>query len=225
MNAAPSIVLRLALAGALACAAGMWPPPAAGAGPAALEALRLPAGSRREPLADAMWLHGMPARVQVFDAPLGVSDLVRFLSDQQPALADLRVLPGQAILSGRIGHEQWIVQMEGLGPRRTVGSISAADTRAVAGPPSPQWLPAGGRLRLDIAVRDGGVLVTERIWQYGEPPARLARRVAQGLKRAGWRPLPAAGAPQWWTKGAARLRISLAPLAAGSGLLASGWTP
>lgn len=232
----------LLLAGALACAAGAWPESTAGAdlppsadgragparassGPASLAALRLPAGSRHELLGEGVWLHGAPAQVLVFDAPRSAPELIRFLSGQQPALADLNVLPGQTILSGQVGHEQWVVQMEGLGPRRTAGSISAVDTRAAAGQPRPPWLPAGARLRLDIAVLDQGVKVSERIWQYDLPPERVAPRLEAGLRQDGWLRSSAGGEPQWWSRGTARLRISLVRLDAGSGLLASGWAP
>ncbi|MCY1540968.1 hypothetical protein D9M68_766380 [compost metagenome] len=196
----------------------------AASGPVSLAALRLPAGTRHELLGERVWLHGMPAQVLVFDAPHSAPELIRFLSGRQPALADLNVLPGQAILSGQVGHEQWVVQMEGLGPRRTVGSISTIRLDAAAGPPEPSWLPAGARLRLDIGVLDQGVKVTERIWQYDSPPERVAPRLEAALKQDGWEASPAAdGGSQWWTRGKARLRISLMPLDAGSGLLASGW--
>lgn len=234
--------VRLLLAGLLAGTACVWPkiasasefaaasngfarPAQAVARPVSLTALRFPAGSRHELLADQIWLHGMPAQVLAFDAPLSASELIRFLSGQQPALADLNVLPGQAILSGQIGHEQWVVQMEGAGPRRTVGSISTLNLRTIPVRPEPAWLPAGARLRLDVGVLDQGVKVTDRIWQYDTAPASVAPRLESGLRRDGWlRPL-AAGEPQWWTKGTARLRISLVPLDGGSGLLVRGWAP
>ena len=220
------------LTSVLACLAGAWPGsawgqalPASAQGPVTLAALRLPPGSRHERLGESVWLHGMPAQVLVFDAPQGITELIRFLSNQQPALADLNILPGQAILSGRVGHEQWVVQMEALGPRRTVGSVSSASPGAWAERPGPSWLPAGGRLRLDITVQDQGATVTERIWQYELPPERVAPRLEAGLERDGWRRPPSQDGPPWWTRGQARLRISLVPLEAGSGLLVSGWAP
>lgn len=225
-----------------ASAAGTWPklvwasesaaasnrfarPAQAAAGPVSLTALRFPAGSRHELLGEKVWLHGMPAQVLAFDAPLSASELIRYLSGQQPALADLNVLPGQAILSGQVGHEQWVVQMEGVEPRRTVGSISTLNLRSAPARPEPAWLPVGARLRLDVEVLDQGVKVSDRIWQYDTPPASVAPRLEAGLRRDGWlRPL-AASEPQWWIKGTARLRISLVPLDGGSGLLARGWAP
>lgn len=237
------LAARFLLAGALACMAGAWPKTAAGSGLPAdadgagrparaasatdpLAALRLPAGSRQEWLGDGVWLHGAPARVLVFDAPRSASELIRLLSAQQPALTDLNVLPGQAILSGRVGHEDWIVRLESQGPRRTAGSIAMIGNRAAAaGRPAPAWLPAGGRLRLDIAVRDQGITVTDRIWQYGLPAERVASRLAAGLRQDGWLRMPSDGGTQWWNRGGARLRVSLVPLDGGSGLMVSGWTP
>lgn len=237
------LLIAASLVGALTLGAGAWPGTVQGVGlsvsadsaegnsalrrtgPASLAALRLPPGSRHELLADDLWLHGMPARVLVFDAPLGAPQLIRFLSLQQPALADLNVLAGQVILSGRVGRDQWLVQMEGLGPRRAVGSISVLGNRGAVTTPNPLWLPAGGRLRLDVTALDQGVKVSQWIWQYAAPPARMAPRLEAGLRRDGWRRQSADGEAQWWIRGAARLRASLVPLESGSGLFVSRWTP
>ncbi|WP_447918928.1 hypothetical protein [Achromobacter aegrifaciens] len=195
-------------------------------GVASLEALRFPVGSRRGLLAESIWLHGIPARVLIFDTPLGTSELIRYLSGQQPALTDLNVLSGQAILSGRVGQERWVVQMEGMGARRTAGSISAVNLLAAPGSPLPAWLPAGARLRLDVAVMEGGVLVSERIWQYALPPGQVAPLLEARLTQNGWRRMPASDeAAHWWTRRGVRMRLSLVPLDGGSGLLVSGRTP
>ena len=235
--------LRLLLAGALAVAAVGWRNVVAGQdlatgggqagtagrttpGVTALEALRFPAGSQRGLLAESIWLHGVPARVLIFDTPLTTSELIRYLSAQQPALADLNVLSGQAILSGQVGQERWVVQMEGLGARRTVGSISAVSLLAAPDSPSPGWLPPGARLRLDVAVMEDGLRVSEIIWQYALPPGQLAPLLEQRLSQHGWRRMPASEEPgHWWVRPGARMRLSLVPLEGGSGLLVSGRTP
>ena len=235
--------LRLVLAGALAVAAaggrniaaaqdlaagGVAAGSASRTKPAvvSLEALRLPAGSRRGLLAESLWLHGIPARVLVFDTPLGTPELIRYLSGQQPALTDLNVLSGQAILSGQVGQERWVVQMEGLGARRTAGSISVINLLAAPDHPWPAWLPAGARLRLDVAVMEEGVLVSERIWQYALPPGQVAALLEARLIQDGWRRMPVSEeAAHWWTRQGARMRLSLVPLDGGSGLLVSGRTP
>ncbi|WLW59907.1 MULTISPECIES: hypothetical protein [Achromobacter] len=195
-------------------------------GVAALEALRLPAGSRRGLLAESIWLHGIPARVLVFDAPLSTPELIRYLSAQQPALANLNVFSGQAILSGQVGQEQWVVHLEGLGSRRTAGSISAVSLLAAPDSATPAWLPAGGRLRLDVALTEEGVRVSERIWQYAQPPGQLAAQLEERLLQNGWRRLPVSeDSAHWWVRSGSRMRLSLVPLDGGSGLLVSGRAP
>lgn len=195
-------------------------------GVTALEALRFPAGSRRGLLAESIWLHGIPARVLIFDTPLSTPELIRYLSAQQPALADLNVLSGQAILSGQVGQERWVVQMEGLGARRTAGSISAVSLLAAPDSPLPAWLPAGARQRLDVAVMEDGVRVSERIWQYALPPRQLAPLLEGRLVQNGWRRVPASEeSAHWWIRPGARMRLSLVPLEGGSGLLVSGRSP
>ncbi|WP_371819065.1 hypothetical protein [Achromobacter sp. SD115] len=231
--------LRLLLAGALAVAAVGWRSIAAAqdlapdstearsrSGVAALEALRFPAGSRRGLLAESIWLHGIPARVLIFDTPLSTPELIRHLSAQQPALTDLNVLPGQAILSGQVGQERWVVQMEGLGARRTAGSVSAVSLLVAPDSPLPVWLPGGARLRLDLAVMEDGVRVSEKIWQYAMLPRQLAPLLEERLVQNGWRRMPASGeSAHWWVRRGARMRLSLVPLEGGSGLLVSGRTP
>lgn len=194
-------------------------------GIASLEALRFPVGSRRGLLADGIWLHGVPARVLIFDTPLSTPELIRYLSAQQPALTDLNVLSGQAILSGRVGQERWVIQMEGLGARRTAGSISAVNLLASHGTPVPDWLPAGSRLRLDVAMMEDGVRFSESIWQYVLPPEQLAPLLEDRLIQSGWHRLPASDEEHWWTRGKTRMRLSLVPLEGGSGLLVSGRAP
>lgn len=207
----------------------------ASAGVTRLEDLRFPAGALRERLADRLWLHGMPADVLVFDAPQSPSALARTLSAQQPALADLHVLPGQLILSGHVGAERWVVQMEGAGGDRTVGSLSAINVRAAATVARPAWLPEGMRVKSDVTAMDAGVKVSDRIWQHAMPPKELADLLDAGLRRAGWSPereadaaLPGVrpgGAGQWWTRERERMKLWLVPVEGGSGVRAVGWAP
>lgn len=196
----------------------------ASAGVASLEALRLPAGAVRERIADKLWLHGMPAQVWVFDVPQRPSALAKTLAAQQPALADLHVLPGQLILSGRVGNDRWVAQMESAGADRTVGSLSAIRVRAAPTAPLPGWLPKGARVRADVAMMEAGVKVTDRIWQYAVPPQKLTELLDAGLRRAGW-VQQGEGDSQWWARERERMKLWLVPLDGGSGLRALGWAP
>lgn len=207
----------------------------ASAGVASLDRLRLPKGSTYELLAERMWLHGLPAQVLVFDAPRSPAVLARDLSAQQPAMTDLHVLPGQLILSGSVGDDRWVAQLEGAGAGRTVGSISAVSVRAAPTASRPAWLPDGARVRMDVAVLEGGVKVSERIWQHALPPEKIAGLLEAGLRRAGWKQESAAepgqagalrtGAGQWWTNERERMKLWLVPIETGSGLRAIGWAP
>ncbi|WP_255468062.1 hypothetical protein [Achromobacter sp. UMC71] len=193
-----------------------------------MAALRFPPGSRVESLADRMWLCGMPIQVLVFDAPVNTPELIRLLSRQQPALSDLQVFAGQAILSGQVGGAWWVAQMESPESGRSVGSISSIRASAVPAGEAPAWLPANARLRLDFTVLEKGMKVSEYIWQHPLPPARLALLLQQGLLRNGWQRAgnePAGAGRQSWRRQGARLQWTLVPLDAGSGLWVRRWTP
>ncbi|WAI82371.1 MULTISPECIES: hypothetical protein [Achromobacter] len=185
----------------------------------------MPEGSTHALLADRVWLHGYPAQVLVFDAPVDTRAVVRALADQQPGLSDLNVLPGHLILSGWIDDQQWVVQLQSAGPSRTVGTVSSLRMMAPPNPVAPAWLPVGARLRLDFAVMEAGVKVWERIWQHGLPPTRLAPLLQAALLRDGWRLEAEDGALHSWTRANQRMQVSLVPLDAGSGLRVRRWAP
>lgn len=237
----------LAVGIGLCCALMLLPERAdASGGVSSLEGLRLPAGAQRERMAERVWLHGMPAQVWVFDAPQSPSALAKTLTTQQPALADLHVLPGQLILSGRVGDERWVAQLENAGADRTVGSLSAIAVRAAPTAHLPRWLPKGARVRSDVVVMESGVKVSDRVWQYALPPQKLASLLDAALRRTGWMPqgdpdsegaamavsgatarrgAASAGAGQWWARERERMKLWLVPVEGGSGLRALGWAP
>lgn len=190
-----------------------------------LSRLRLPEGSAHALLADRVWLHGYPAQVLVFDAPADTRAVVRALVHQQPGLSDLNVLPGHLILSGWIDDQQWVAQMQSAGPSRTVGSVSSLRMTAPPNPVAPAWLPEGARLRLDFAVMEADVKVSERIWQHVLPPSRIAPLLKAALLRDGWRLEADDGALQSWTRADQRMQVSLVPLDVGSGLRVRRWAP
>ncbi|MEN4919744.1 hypothetical protein ABE485_13790 [Achromobacter spanius] len=207
----------------------------ASGGAIGLERMRFPAGSTHELLAERVWLHGVPAQVLVFDVPQRPAAVARALSGQQPALADLHVLPGQLILSGLVGDEHWIARMEAAGAERTVGSISTMSVRAAPSVPRPAWLPDGARLRLDVSVMEHGAKMSERIWQHALPPDKMARLIEANLRQDGWTRLGTggvdqargahAGVEQWWGRERERMKLWLVPLDAGTGLRVNGWAP
>ena len=186
--------------------------------------LRLPEGSHWTMLAERMWIHGQPAQVLVFDAPQSMLDLMRTLSSQQPALTDLIVLPGRILLSGQVGQDHWVAQLQGTESGRTAGTIATLSVASSIGETRPAWLPVGWRLRLDVAVLESSVKVADRIWQHALPPLRSAVMLEAGLLREGWSRGPDEGASQFWHRERARMRVSLLPFESGSSLQVREWT-
>ncbi|WPQ35141.1 hypothetical protein [Achromobacter xylosoxidans] len=197
-------------------------------GPASLADLRFPPGSRVESVAERMWLHGMPVQVWVFDAPVDVATLIQALSRQQPALEDLRIMPGFAILSGRVGEAYWVLRLTSPTAGRSVGSMSSLSALATSASPPPAWLPSGARLRLDFAAAQADRVLSESIWQYQLSPSRLAPLLRRGLARDGWRDIeagPGDGGWQSWQRRQERLQWLLVPLESGSGIWIRRSTP
>ena len=193
--------------------------------PATPADLQLAAGARRHWLADRLWLYGQPAGVLVFDTPQDVPELIRSLSGQQPALVDLRVLPGQVLLSGKVGDAQWVARMEAVGARRTVGSISQVRLGAPAAFVPPAWLPADASLKLDFEIQEDGRRVREQIWRSALSPRRAQALAQRRLRDAGWRAARVpAGAAQRWERDGAALQWTATPVEQGSGIWIRSWT-
>lgn len=193
--------------------------------PATPADLQLAAGARRQWLADRLWLYGQPAGVLVFDTPQDVPELIRSLSGQQPALVDLHVLPGQVLLSGKVGDAQWVAQMEAVGARRTVGSISQVRLGAPAAFVPPAWLPADASLKLDFEIQEDGRRVREQIWRSALSARRAQALAQRRLRDAGWRAARVpAGAAQRWERDGAALQWTATPVEQGSGIWIRSWT-
>lgn len=227
VRAASAMTVWAVLAWPVALAGAATQTPRASSEPASLAGLRFPPGSRVEPLADRMWLNGTPMQAVVFDAPVDVPELIQALSRQQPAFSDLQILPGQALLSGRVGDALWVAQLGSPGSGRSVGIVSSITPAAVAVTDVPAWLPVDARLMLDFAVSQGQGTAVESIWRHLLAPSRLAPLLRQGLLRAGWRDLDSGRAVAWqsWQRRGERLQWMLTPLDAGSGLWIRRWTP
>lgn len=220
------IVLALVVAAPWTAVLAVTSRPSSGA--LILADLRFPSGSRVETLADRMWLNGAPMQALVFDAPVDVPELIRHLSRQQPALDDLYVLPGQVILSGRVGEAFWMAQLASPAAGRSVGRLSSIQPSAAPTMDLPVWLPTHARSRLNFTVLEAGLKVSEDIWQHPLPPARLTPLLRQGLLRDGWHSAEsdqAAGAWQSWRRQDERLQWVVVALDAGSGLWVRRWTP
>ena len=145
------------------------------------------------------------------------------LSGQQPALVDLRVLPGQVLLSGKVGDAQWVARMEagGAAYRRQHFQVRLGAPAAFV---PPAWLPADASLKLDFEIQEDGRRVREQIWRSALSPRRaqvcaasparrgLARRACSGRRGAA---LGTDGAALQWTA---------TPVEQGSGIWIRSWT-
>jgi hypothetical protein len=119
-------------------------------GEAPLRAL-LPAGCT--PIVQAArgrWF-GMPMSYVLFECSLRVQDVAQRLSRAQPLLADLGILPGTVVLSGRDAATQWLAQLHQPSTGRTAGFLSS-----MAFSPITQPASAAGQ---DLGLRDGTLLM------------------------------------------------------------------
>ena len=188
-----------------------------------VQSLRLPLGSAEADLGEQMRLYGQALDVRVFDAPAALPDVLQQFSLQQPGLADLAVLPGQAVLSGMVRGQLLTVTLESPQAGRTIGSIAALMlplTGAVA-PVAPVWMPEGARLRFDFSLREGAKKVRQQIWSHSLPLVRLRAALRQALQRCGWVSGQTVrnGATWHWVRGANALQLHLLELDEGSGIL------
>lgn len=216
MSCAFPRLARLCLAGACL----LVPQPGRG-NPSVPSSLPLPAGSAQAPLGDALRVYGMPTAVRVFDTPMPLADAIQWFSAWQPALADLSVLPGLAVLSGMVSGQLWVVSLQPHGASRTHGSVAALDLHTADLPRRcrPAWLPSEARLHLDFQV-DDVARARVQVWSYAVHPTRLQARLDQGLAREGWqRQAGVDGGLHRWVRGRAAITLDVAPAGQGSGLL------
>jgi hypothetical protein len=203
-------VLGAALAGVLSCS---W---AAGA------AWTLPPGSQREAVARGASLHGAPADILYYEAPLEVPAMIAHLSKHHPGLRDLAVLPGIAVLSGAQGACTRVATVAGLGKGRSAGSLSRVCWGQAQAASPPDWLPEGGHRVFEFSEREGGF--SRQVWRYAQGAGSIQPRLRQGLARQGWTPVlePAGDAArQEWRRGGQRLAFDLLPVEQGCALALS----
>lgn len=188
-----------------------------------VQSLRLPLGSAEAELGEQMRLYGQALDVRVFDAPVALPEVLRQFSLQQPGLADLTVLPGQAILSGMVRGQLLTVTLESPQAGRTIGSIAALifPSAGAVSSIAPVWMPEGARLRFDFSLREGAKRVSQQIWSHRLPLVRLQVALRQALQRCGWVSGQAVrnGATWHWVRGASALQLHLLELDEGSGIL------
>jgi hypothetical protein len=186
----------------------------------------LPPGGHYAALGTALRIQGRPLSAWVFEAPGSVPTVAAWLTEQQPALRDMWVLPGSAVLGGVEQGRHWVARLFDAGWGRTRGTISALPlgdmsvTPAAARPWQRPWQLKGGRLRFELQSRVAGETVFEQVWTHAAPAARLRRMLWRELRAQGWRQAPAAdvsiGDPdQNWSRERLRLSLVIAPIGTG----------
>jgi hypothetical protein len=173
----------------------------------------LPAGGHYSPLG-ALHIQRQLVSAWVFEAPGSVPEIMSWLSARQPALRDLWITPGVAVLAGFADGMHWAARLSDTGGGRTRGTISVLpmkqDPESVGngdvrrgfpthGPTAmparradaPQtkapWRLKGAGLRFEVRSRDEGAEIVEQIWTHGAPPRDLGRMLARDLMADGWR--------------------------------------
>lgn len=184
----------------LACAVnGVW------AGPSApeLPVLRMPPESQRQAWPSGLRLNGIPVAVQIYEWPIALADAVDWMVDQFDAELLLRPHRGGWLMSPR-DEPAWVLTLAELASGRTLVTLSAWNSGGAAAGvhtrATPDWLPPGGKLRLDIGQDDGelGSAIDIAIYTYeGFGPEALARELERGLSLRGWRRRHAQSFSSW----------------------------
>jgi hypothetical protein len=197
----------------------------------------LPPGGHYASLGESLLIQGRPLSAWVFEVPGSVPMVAAWLSEQRPALRDMWVMPGSAVLGGVDHGRHWAARLFDAGWGRTRGTISVLpldDMPAVLVPvPGPAsmrpWQLQGGQLRFELQSREAGDTVFEQVWTHAASPERLRRTLCRALRAQGWREAPAADASigdpdQNWSRERQRLSLVIAPIGrggrGGSGVIA-----
>jgi len=198
---------------------------AAGAGPGEPARWSLPEGAVQVDVARRATLYGVPADIVYYEAPMGVSRMIAHLEAHHPALRDLAVLPGMAVLSDRSGVCLRTATVAGAGRDRSAGTLSQVcwPETVPASAAAPAWMPSGARLAFDFGAQDGPAAYSQQIWRHGGTPEDLRAELRRALVRHGWAPLPPGSSPgepaREWRRGAQLLAIDTVATGQGSAIV------
>jgi hypothetical protein len=185
----------------------------------------LPPGGNYAPLGEALHIQGQAMSAWVFDTPGSVPDVASWLTARQPALRDMWVMPGAAVLAGTAGDMQWAARLFDAGGGRTRGILSALSLSAAAPTSSAgsRWRPKGAQLRFELRSREESAMVVEQVWTHDAPPATLSRQLYSQLLAEGWQQAdardPSSGqTARDWSRDRMNLSMVIVPLDQGSGI-------
>lgn len=132
-------------------------------------------------------MFGAPADVLSYEAPMDTPTLIAFLSRRYPALRDMAVFRGMAVLSDASGPCTRVVTVSGSGGRSSGTLSTICWGKAVATPAlAPAWLPAGANLAFEFAEPQGQAAYVQQIWQYRSSSDEVARQMYGNFASQGW---------------------------------------
>jgi len=207
---------------ALAALGNVRPVLAQIAAPASVWQIKLPPGSHETAIHGAAQLFGFPVQIRVFEAPIAVPQLIRFLSTQLLLLRDLHVLKGSVLLSGQADGRSWVVHLQGMASGGARGTLSLLEN-AVSGrldPVRPHWIPDQAHLLLDLRTTEGTWVVTEQIWSHSLAPKAMLSTLQTALTRLGWKRTGAEFGGGSWQRDQQGLVYSVVDLDGGSAVFA-----
>jgi len=184
--------------------------------------LPLPPGSTQAAVGQGMRLFGAPADIRLVEIPLPVGRAIAALTALYPALADLGVFPGLAVLSGAIGRDLWLVSLQASGAQSTRGTVAVLRAHADAAaslPRRPDWLPPSARLRFDFSDQADGAHTRQQVWTLEQPVGKLRAASTEGLRLHGWQAVADGGAAEHWVRDRTSLHLVYVATGAVSGVL------
>lgn len=184
--------------------------------------LNLPPGSTQAAVGQGMRLFGAPADIRLVEIPLSIERAIAALTELYPALADLGVFPGLAVLSGAIGRDLWLVSLQASGAQHTRGTVAVLrphPNAAASLPRRPDWLPGSARLRFDFSDEADGVHTRQQVWTLEQPLGKLRAASTQGLRVQGWQAVASGGAAEHWVRDRTSLQLVYVATGAVSGVL------
>jgi hypothetical protein len=187
----------------------------------------LPPGGQYTPLSEVLRVQGQQVSAWVFEVPgITVAALAAWLTRQQPALSDIWVMPGSAVLAGIEGGRHWAARLFDAGSGRSRGTVSVmslTEKSPNTASPAHVWQLSGGHLHFELQFREDNGMVTEQVWTHTLRPASLWQALRRDLMAAQWQEkrghdaLEVSGV-HVWTRAQTHLSIFIVAWERGSGI-------
>jgi hypothetical protein len=205
----PSVFLRL-LAGAFYAVVPAF-------AHAEMPEFALPAGSVRQAPLLPFHVNGRPVAMQSFLVPQAVGEVAAKLVPQVHGSPMLMGLPDGMAISWSDKSWLWSIRLQRVGAAQTQGTLSGSDMSpgAVAPVRRPAWLPAQGRLAVEVSTRRA----LQQTYLFAAAPGLLMPGIKTALARCGWQAVSESEGIRQWERADARLDLVLVSAGHGSGLV------